>query len=180
MLLAKPIVIVLTIATLAVATQFYPNLNFNYSLGKNLTVDRSIDLTSPRKIDTSSIDYLCEISAASDCQQLSRKPLNNRTKYQMKIKFRQSGGYAGLRTGYDLDLNSLPTDEAKKVQDLVTASGILQTSSNRSKNAADLINYEISIESSQGTHQISLDDLTLTENILPLLDYLQERAKPLK
>ena len=98
----------------------------------------------------------------------------------MKIKFRQSGGYAGLRMGCDLDLNSLPTDEAKKVQALVKESGVLQTSTNRTKNAADLINYEITIESSEGTHQITLDDLTLTENILPLLDYLQERAKPLK
>ncbi|WP_309741734.1 protealysin inhibitor emfourin [Chamaesiphon sp. OTE_20_metabat_361] len=98
----------------------------------------------------------------------------------MKIKFRQSGGYAGLRMGYDLDTNLLPIEEAAELQSLVQGSGVVQSQSSRSENAADLINYEITIETKEGTRQIAFDDLTLPESIIPLLDYLQSHAKPLR
>ncbi|PSB04980.1 protealysin inhibitor emfourin [Merismopedia glauca] len=98
----------------------------------------------------------------------------------MKIKFRQSGGYAGLRIGCELDTNLLPPEEATKLQSLVEQSDIFPTKSDRSENTADLINYEITIETKEGTHQVTFDDLTLPENIIPLLDYLQDRAKPLR
>jgi hypothetical protein len=98
----------------------------------------------------------------------------------MKIKFRQSGGYAGLRMGCDLDTNSLSSDEATQLESLVNTSGILQANSGRSENAADLISYEMTIETQSGTHQVKFDDLTLPESVLPLLDYLQSKAKPLR
>ena len=98
----------------------------------------------------------------------------------MKIRFRQSGGYAGLQMGCDLDTKSLSSDRATQLESLVNTSGILQANSGRSENAADLISYEIAIETNQGTHQVTFDDLTLPENILPLLEYLQSQAKPLR
>ena len=180
MLFAKPIVTILTVASLTVLTQFFPWLNLNYSLGKNFAVDRPIGINSIQKIDYITVDYLCEMSQDLSCLQLSRKPLINRINNRMKIKFLQSGGYAGLRMGCDLDTKSLSSEEATKLESLVKDSGILQTSSQRSKNTADLINYEITIETKEGTHQTTFDDLTLPENVLPLLDYLQSRSKPLR
>ncbi|WP_309734914.1 protealysin inhibitor emfourin [Chamaesiphon sp. OTE_75_metabat_556] len=108
-----------------------------------------------------------------------KSPLNKAKKH-MKIKFRQSGGYAGLRMGLDLDINSLSTDESTQLESLVKTSGILQSKSGRAENAADLINYEITIETKEGTHQVKFDDLTLPESVLPLLEYLQSQAKPLR
>ena len=66
----------------------------------------------------------------------------------MKVMFRQSGGYTGLMMGSELDTDSLPSDEAASLQSLVEQSGILQAKSGRSPNARDLLNYEITVETS--------------------------------
>jgi hypothetical protein len=96
----------------------------------------------------------------------------------MKIIFRQSGGYAGLRLGYEVDTASLPAEEATKLESLVQQSGILETrnTTNTTPTARDLFQYQITVET-QGTNiQVSFDDLSLTPGIEPLLDYLQDRA----
>jgi hypothetical protein len=100
----------------------------------------------------------------------------------MKIIFRQSGGYAGLRLGYEVDTSSLPAEEAAKLESLVRQSGILQAGSttNTTPTARDLLQYQITLES-QGTNiQISFDDLSIPPGIEPLLDYLQERARSMR
>jgi hypothetical protein len=98
----------------------------------------------------------------------------------MKIKFRQSGGYAGLIVGCEVNTSSLSAEEAAKLSSLVEDSGILQATSKRTPNAADLLNYEFTIETREGMHHVSFDDLSLPESIMPLLEYLQSRAKPLR
>lgn len=114
------------------------------------------------------------------CLQSNEKPPISMANTHMKIKFRQSGGYAGLRMGCELDTNVLSIDEAAQLESLVKTSGILKAKSDRSENTADLINYEITIETKEGTHQVTFDDLTLPESVVPLLDYLQSHAKPLR
>ena len=98
----------------------------------------------------------------------------------MKITFRQSGGYAGLIMGSEINTDSLSAEEAAKLQSLVKQSGILQAQTKQTSNVADLLNYEITIETKEGIRQVSFDDLSLPESAVPLLEYLQERAKPLK
>lgn len=98
----------------------------------------------------------------------------------MKIKFRQSGGYAGLRMGCEIDLGSLPPQEANRLTALVEHSGILQATSQRTPNAADLFTYEFTIETKDRNQQVSFDDMSLPEPIRPLLDYLQGQAQPLR
>jgi hypothetical protein len=97
----------------------------------------------------------------------------------MKVKFSQSGGYAGLRRGCELDTNSLPADQAAKLQSLVEQSGILEAKSGHAPHARDLFNYDITVETTQGDRTVSFDDLSLPEGVEPLLEYLQSCAKPL-
>ncbi len=96
----------------------------------------------------------------------------------MKITFRQSGGYAGLIRGCELDTDALPDEEVARLRSLVQQSGILQAQSNPTPNAFDLCNYELTIETNEGIHQISCDDLSLPEEAVPLVEYLQEQARP--
>lgn len=96
----------------------------------------------------------------------------------MKITFRESGGYAGLIRGCELDTDSFPPDEAVELQSLVEQSGILQAKGGRTPNARDLLNYEITVQTSEGVHRVSFDDMTLPESAVPLLEYLQSRAQP--
>jgi hypothetical protein len=97
----------------------------------------------------------------------------------MKVKFSQSGGYAGLIRGCELDTDSLSPAEATKLQSLVEQSGILQAQSKHAPHARDLLNYNITVETSEGAPTVSFDDLSLPENVQPLLEYLQSCAKPL-
>ncbi|GAB1542070.1 hypothetical protein NUACC21_47440 [Scytonema sp. NUACC21] len=97
----------------------------------------------------------------------------------MKVKFSQSGGYANLRRGCELDTDLLPSDEAAKLQSLVEQSDILQTQSSHTPHARDLFNYNITVETNEGAPTVSFDDLSVPENAQPLLNYLQSCAKPL-
>jgi hypothetical protein len=176
-LLVKPIVVTLAIASTALLMQLFSLLD--YPRGNSFAVDRlsATNLIQTVIIDRTRSSMISEYFADSLS---SEKSSINKAKKHMKIKFRQSGGYAGLRMGCDLDTKSLSSDEATQLESLVNTSGILQANSGRSENAADLISYEIAIETNQGTHQVTFDDLTLPENVLPLLEYLQSQAKPLR
>jgi hypothetical protein len=176
-LLVKPIVLTLAIVSVALLTQLFSILD--YPRGNSFFVDRrsAANLIQAVILDRTRSSMTSEYF--SDRLSPEKSPLNKAKKY-MKIRFRQSGGYAGLRIGCDLDTKSLSSEEATQLESLVNTSGVLQANSGRSGNAADLISYEIEIETNQGTHQIAFDDLTLPENILPLLEYLQSQAKPLR
>ncbi|PSB05123.1 hypothetical protein C7B64_01065 [Merismopedia glauca CCAP 1448/3] len=97
----------------------------------------------------------------------------------MKITFRQSGGYAGLRLGYEVETASLPAEEVTKLESLVQQSGILQTgnTTNTTPAARDLLQYQITVETQGISHQVSFDDLSILPGMEPLLDYLQNHAR---
>lgn len=97
----------------------------------------------------------------------------------MKIIFRQSGGFAGLIRGCELDTDLLSVSEATKLQSLVEQSGILQAKSKSTSEARDLLNYEITVETKERTVHVLFDDLTVPESAAELFNYLLERAKPL-
>jgi hypothetical protein len=178
-LLVKPIVLTFAIASVTLLTQLFPMLNYSslgnsfssYQIYRTNLIQEAEHTTFDRSSET--LEYLSRLS-------LKKKSPINKVKKHMKIKFRQSGGYAGLRMGCDLDTNSLNITESTQLESLVKTSGILQSKSGRSENAADLISYEITIETKEGTHQVRFDDLTLPDRVLPLLDYLQSQAKPLR
>ena len=95
----------------------------------------------------------------------------------MKISFRPSGGYAGLIMVSEIDTDSLAAEAAAELKSLVEQSGVSQARRKQTPNSADLLNYEITIETKKGIHQVSFDDISLPESVIPLLEYLQDRAK---
>ncbi len=97
----------------------------------------------------------------------------------MKIKFRESGGFAGLIRGCDIDTKQLSAQQTAELESLVTHSGIFQRQGKATPNARDVFNYELVVETSQGTHRASFNDMNLPESAIPLLEYLQERAEPI-
>jgi hypothetical protein len=99
----------------------------------------------------------------------------------MKVIFRQSGGYASLILGCELNTSLMESREAQALQSLVERSGFSKwkTTGGYAPSAADLTNYEITVETGKGIYKIVFDDLTIPKNILPLLEYLKACAKPL-
>ncbi|NTV46827.1 MAG: hypothetical protein HGB11_10000 [Chlorobiales bacterium] len=96
----------------------------------------------------------------------------------MKIRFRQTGGFAGLNFGCDLDTASMPASEAKKLLDLVKKSQLSERSHAGSKKGRDLGNYEITVTDDPHKVTTTFDDMSVPKQAQALLDFLRERARP--
>jgi hypothetical protein len=94
----------------------------------------------------------------------------------MKVSFRQSGGFAGLVRGVDLDTSKMDTDDAAELEKLVAASDIQGHTSRRKQAARDLVQYEISIDHAA---RLTFDDHTIPTDVQPLLKYLRARSAPM-
>lgn len=93
----------------------------------------------------------------------------------MKIQFRQSGGFAGLARGCDLDTTTLEKSEAEHIERLAAAAQTALPSTT----GADLNCYEIEITEGGKKKTLTLDDMSMTAETAPLVELLAERAKPI-
>jgi hypothetical protein len=97
----------------------------------------------------------------------------------MKVRFRQTGGFAGLVLGCDLDTSTLPRPEAQELTRLIKQANLEKAQPKRSDKARDLQNYEIAVESDDVTAKATLDDMNVDSAMQPLLDFLRDRARPM-
>jgi hypothetical protein len=100
----------------------------------------------------------------------------------MKIHFERSGGFAGMVSSTTVDTSSLPSDESRRVEDLVQQANITNhslTSENLPRRgAADYFTYKITIESEEGTKDtVECTDIAMSPSIKPLLDYLMKQLR---
>jgi hypothetical protein len=96
----------------------------------------------------------------------------------MRVKFVQSGGVVGAPRGVELESARLSAGDARELQELVQASGILESGKFLSPAGRDLRLYEIQIESGSGIIAVTFDDHTLPEQARPLVSFLRRNAKP--
>jgi Emfourin len=105
-----------------------------------------------------------------------------------KIRFRQTGGFAGLVRGCELAPKDLDTKEGARLERLLRQSGLAESAPAHPAapaqgpdrdSARDLIKYEIEIESASGTARFELDDLDLSENVALLVAFLLKHARPM-
>lgn len=100
----------------------------------------------------------------------------------VRVVFEQSGGYAGLVAGCDLDTRSLPAAEAAELERLVAASGLAglvgATQEPGRGPARDLRVYVVVVECGPRTSRAVFDDATVPAPAAPLLEFLQNRARP--
>ncbi len=95
----------------------------------------------------------------------------------MKVRFRQTGGFAGLVLGCDLDTSTLPLAEAQELTRLVKQANLEKIQTRRSEKARDLQNYEVAVEGDGITAKATFDDMSVDANVEPLLDFLRQRAR---
>lgn len=93
----------------------------------------------------------------------------------MKIQFRQSGGFAGLTRGCTIDTSRLSPADASELEKLTRAS---THSPGVSDSGADMIQYTIEIDDKGQRRSLLVDDMTLTPELAPLVDFLMQHAKP--
>ena len=102
-----------------------------------------------------------------------------------RVRFRQSGGFAGLVRACDLTPDSLDAHSREELERLVAASGlaardIAASSSPHSKTSRDVTQYDIEIELPAGRRRATLTDHDLDGPAGPLIAFLQKRARPFR
>ena len=134
-------------------------------------------------VENSLVNKICKQDLTINCPSLlsmsNGRPVSE-IDYPMKITFRQSGGYAGLTKGCEINTELLSSEEAQEIKSLVAQSGILEAQSKQSPNVADAYNYLIIIETRERTHQVSFDELSLPRKVIPLIDFLEDRSDYIK
>jgi len=97
----------------------------------------------------------------------------------VKIDFVRSGGFAGLRLALSVDTESLPTEDASRIAQLVEAAGFfeLEQTTLEKSGAPDRFEYRLTIESQiWGRHAVVLPESAVPEEMRPLLDHLTALA----
>lgn len=98
----------------------------------------------------------------------------------MKIQFECSGGLAGIHTSVVLDTSSISSDEVKQIEELINCSNFFNLPSESpppKRGSADYFNYKITIDIGERRHTIRTNDITMPNEIEPLINFLQEKSR---
>ncbi len=97
----------------------------------------------------------------------------------MQIQFERSGGFAGLRLTHSVSSEALPTEEEKKLKDLVEGARFfeLPAAMRATEPGADRFQYKISVETEQGKHTVQVDEAAVPAQLQPLLAWLKAAAR---
>lgn len=94
----------------------------------------------------------------------------------MKLRFRQSGGFAGLSRGCEMAVANL-APELRKLLDLAFAQPAVKAAS--AGVVADATTYALTVDGLGGGKELHFDDCTLPPVFAPLLAHLSDVSKPL-
>jgi hypothetical protein len=95
----------------------------------------------------------------------------------MKLRFVQSGGFAGLLRGVELDTASLPPKLGKLAEQLLQRAGDLPSVA--SSASRDACSYSLSVEGPDGPKDVQFSDATLPDKFASLIEHLAAASKPL-
>jgi|SRR5262245_10434258 len=94
----------------------------------------------------------------------------------MKIMFRQSGGFAGMLRGAEVDAQALDPKEAEELKRLLQENPAAETRA--ASKARDLHQYEITVEDGGKKRTLQFDDSQVPDALRPLLKTLKQKSKP--
>lgn len=98
----------------------------------------------------------------------------------LKIRFKQSGGFAPLWRGCELDTAMMLPDEVVQLEYLLSLAGLSKAVSMKTPGACDVLLYHIELEDDKGSLiALSFDQIALPAKIRPLVDFLLEKSQPL-
>lgn len=98
----------------------------------------------------------------------------------MYIQFRCIGGIANFDLTFQADTGELPKEKAEKLLDLIKQSNLFNLRLSEEEIAtiqgADAFSYELRIEDGEKEKSFSFTDVTASQEVRPLLDYLRNLA----
>ena len=100
---------------------------------------------------------------------------------RMRVNFRRSGGFAGLRSELEFETDSLPLEEQQEFQEYVNNASFFNLPESllpsRRGGAADYYQYRISIETPERKHSIVTTEFTTLPQLKPLIEYLTKKLE---
>jgi hypothetical protein len=94
------------------------------------------------------------------------------------VRFRQSGGIAGLVRGCEVAPEALGAAERRALES--RSSGGSVAASTGASPARDLVVYEIEAETDSGTTRIEFDELNVPDDLAALVERLAKASRPMK
>ncbi len=92
----------------------------------------------------------------------------------MRIHVVQTGGLAGLRNEQQLDTESLPVEQQRRLTQLVHGASFFTLEPRRCSRLPDLTQYRVRIEEGDQAHEVQFDDAC---DDVALLELIQEIAE---
>lgn len=97
----------------------------------------------------------------------------------MNIQFERRGGFAGLRAGAALNTDSIPSDEADELLELINKADFFNLPEKFPvpKKGADYFQYRLTIETEGKKHTIEVSEPAVPVTLQPLLQFLLKYQK---
>lgn len=98
----------------------------------------------------------------------------------MRIEYKCSGGYGGLRLTYQCETDALPADESKAILDLIDAARALELDpeqiSSKSRNIPDDFVCRLTLATAEMKNSLSFNELSAPDSLRRLSVYLRKLA----
>ena len=96
----------------------------------------------------------------------------------MKISVRRSGGFANIGAHAEVDTSKLPRERADELQRLIKGASLPDQPPPplRSAHAADVYQYDITLDDGSGSKTYRADDLTMPDKWRSLVDFLLKQG----
>ncbi len=97
----------------------------------------------------------------------------------MKIHFQRTGGFSGMILSSDIQIEELSDDDAQElINQLVNADFFnLPEQMRASGRGVDRFQYQITAETEQASHSVSVDESAMPESLEPLIKKLIRLAR---
>lgn len=95
----------------------------------------------------------------------------------MKLYFRKSGGFAPIFQGCQFDTTANRNEDSQELEALVAAGKILNQTSKKVPQARDVFYYTFDLELDGKTNSVTFDQLSVPDEVKPLLEFCLARAK---
>jgi hypothetical protein len=97
----------------------------------------------------------------------------------VKVRFQQTGGFAGLSRGCELDSGELPRADAAELERLIGAARLDAVRPGRSR-GADRQQYDLVVERAGAPPlELRFDDGALSDELARLVAFLRARSRPM-
>jgi hypothetical protein len=97
--------------------------------------------------------------------------------YSLKIKIERSGGFGGITSSSEMNVDKLTPVLEGTVRKLLDNKGSGMLKGTRPKGAADYLNYKITLEEGPQNSVIECNQFDMNDDLKSLISYVESRSR---